>query len=271
MSNPLLDPTLVDPRQIKPTKEGYDTLHDQLEFGRFNSVHSGAAPTMYQEMIAKAGQVLFTLQHGTFVMADFSLQVFVNGQMMRVGVANDYTEIDNKTIQFNFPLDENDVVVCRVSGGKSGPSLHESYRAVVNQTVFNLVTSFTSGNGSLIIFVNGAYQTIEVDYIEVDGKTIRFLEPLEDKDLVTFRVEGLPSTQTKYGDTHTTRLYSNAHDLLREELIGDGLHVIKEYHRDADGKPEKMTIRDGGHIITRTYTWDGYKCTDIFESIKEGS
>lgn len=271
MSEVKMDSTLVDPRQIRPTKEGYENLNDQLEFGRFNSVHSGAAPTMYQEMIATKNQSRFTLPQGTFVIGDYSLQVFVNGQLMREGIDNDYTEINNKTIEFNFGLDAGDTLVCRVNGGKSGPSVHESYRAVAGKTVFNLATSFTTGNDSLVVFVNGAYQTIDVDYIEVDGKTVRFIEGLEDLDLVTFRVEGLPSTNTQYGNTHTERLYGNSQDLLREEMTGDGLHIIKEYHRGADGKPEKMVVRDGGHIITRTYTWDGHKCTDIFEEIREGS
>lgn len=266
-----LDGTLVDPSQIKPTKIGYDNLYEQLEYGRFNSVHSGASPTMYQEMVAEAQQSLFVIPHGTYVIGDYSLQVFVNGQLMRVGVDNDYTEIDNKTIQFTFGLDAGDVVVVRVNGGKSGPSLYEHYKALNNQKVFNLVTSYTSGNNSLVVFVNGAYQTVDVDYTETDGKTVTFIDPLELDDLVIFRVEGLPSTQTQYGETTTTRLYNNSNELLVEEQVGNGIHVVKEYQRDADGKPAKMIIRQGGHIITRTYTWDEFKCTGIHEEVREGS
>lgn len=266
-----LDGTLLDPTQIKPTKEGYDNLYEQMEFGRFNSVHTGAAPTMYQEMTAIDGQSTFVIPNGTFVVGDHSLQVFVNGQLMRVGADNDYVEQDNRTIVFNFNLDRDDVVVCRVNGGKSGPSLHESYKALAGQTVFNLATSYTTGNNSLIIFVGGAYQTLGVDYEETDSKTVTFLDGLELDDLVTFRVEGLPNEQTKYGETHTSRLYTSSGELLKEEQVGDGIHIVKEYQRDADGKPEKMTIRQGGHLTIRTYTWDGFRCTGIHEVVKEGA
>ncbi|WP_421021284.1 hypothetical protein, partial [Klebsiella pneumoniae] len=99
-----MNETQLDPRQVQPSREGFKSLHDQLEFGRFNSVKSGAAPTMFQEIQSTEGQTVFTLPNGTFTVGDHSLQVFVNGMLMREGKGNDYIEIDNRTIEFLFPL-----------------------------------------------------------------------------------------------------------------------------------------------------------------------
>lgn len=265
-----LDYTKADPRQVKATKPEFDSLYDQLEFGRFNSVKSGAAPTVYQEIVSESGQQDFSLTGTTYTLGDYSLQVFVNGQLMRAGVDNDYVEVDNKNIRFNFGLEDFDVVVLRVNGGTSGASLHENYQAMAGQTVFELATSYATGNHSLLVFVNGAYQTIEIDYEETDAKTVTFIDPLESGDLVTFRVEGLPSIQGRYTSSYTDRLFSNNKELIREEQIADGVHIIKEYQYDTNGRPERMVIREAGYIITRTYQWLNDLCIRIDEDVKEG-
>lgn len=263
--------TAIDLRQVESSKPGYKNLYEQLEFGRFNSVKSGAAPTLYHEIIAEEGQTTFVLPKGSFTIGDHSLQVFVNGQMMRVGLENDYTEIDNRTIEFTFGVSFEDVVVMRVNGGTSGPLLHENARATEGQTKFSLIGSYEIGNNSLIVFVNGAYQTLDVDYVETDAKNVTFTEPLEDRDLVTFRVEGLPSIQQKYSNSTTSRQYNANNELIREETIGESKHIIKEYEYDVDGRPLRLVIRDAGFIITRTYTWDEFICISINEEVKEGT
>lgn len=263
-----LDPTKIKTDQIAPTKEGYESLYEQIEFGRFNSSKSSAAPTLYEEFVAKEDEEVFQLKFSHYTVGDHSLQVFVNGQYMRIGADNDYTEVDNKTIQFNFGLEEGDVIVMRVAGGTSGPSLHENYRAKENQTSFPLSTAYITGNDSLIVFVNGAYQTKGIDYLETNSNTVTFTEPLELDDLVTFRVEGPPTSQAKYTDQYTSYLYDRNNQLIKEEEIGDGVHIIKEYYYDGEGKPEKMVIRDGGYVIERTYTWVGFRCTRVDEKVR---
>lgn len=262
--------TTADPRQIKATKASFQNLYEQLEFGRFNSVKSGAAPTVYQEKIAVQDQREFKLDGTTYVVGDHSLQVFVNGQLMREGEENDYKELNNTTIEFTFGLDADDVVVLRVNGGTSGASLHESYRALAGQTVFELAGSYTTDNHSLVVFVNGAYQTKGVDYEETDANTVTFLEALDSEDLVTFRVEGLPSVQGRYSQSYTERIYNNRKELIYEEQIADGLHIIKEYFYNLDGTPARMTIQEAGYTTTRTYTWSGFQCIGIDEEVTEG-
>lgn len=266
-----MDNTLIDPSQIKPTKEGYGSLGEQIEFGRFNSVLTGAAPSLFEEFISEEGQSLFTLTASTYILGDHSLQVFVNGQLMRVGADNDYIEVDNKQIQFNFGLDKDDVVVFRVNGGKSGPSLHEIYRAADGQVDFTLASSYSTGNDSLIVFINGAFQTIGIDYIEVDSKNVQMLEPLEEDDIVVFRVEGLPAEQSSIKSVVVSRTYDSRKKLIKEETVGDGIHIVQEYYRDADGKPERCIIKEAGFTTTKTYVWDGENCIRIEENVVEGT
>lgn len=266
-----MDITLLHPSQIQPTKEGYDNLQDQIEFGRFNSVMSGAAPSLFEEFIVAEGQRTFTLTSSEFVKGDHSLQVYANGQLMRVGVDNDYIEVDNKTIEFNFDLFKDDVIVMRVNGGKSGPSLYEKVIATPLQTDFSLASSYSVGNNSLVVFINGAYQTLGIDYEEVDSKNVRMLEPLEDGDIVIFRVEGLPASETVHKAINTKRTYDANGLIIKEEAVGDGYHVIQEYFRDAHGRPETMTIADAGFTKIRKYIWVDDECVSIEETVVEVS
>lgn len=266
-----MDSTLIDPRQIKPTKEGYENLNEQLEFGRFNSVLTGAAPTLFEEFVSAEGQRLFKLTASTYILGDHSLQVFVNGQLMREGQDNDYIEVDNQHIEFNFGLDKDDVVVLRVNGGKSGPSLHEIYRAAEGQLDFTLASSYSTGNDSLVVFINGAFQTIGIDYIEVDSKNVQMVEPLEEDDIVVFRVEGLPAEMSSMKSVIVNRTFDSRKKLIKEETIGDGLHIVQEYYRDANGRPERCVIRQSGFTTTKTYVWDGNNCIRIEENVVEGT
>lgn len=259
--------TLIHPSQIQPTKDGYDNLEDQIEFGRFNSVMTGAAPALYQEFSSMEGQRSFRLSSGDFIVGDNSLMVFVNGQLMRKGADNDYLEVDNKEIEFLFGLEEGDVVVLRVNGGKSGPSLYEELMIKEKRNSVHLGTSYTVGNHSLTVYVNGAYQTVDIDYLEVDSVTVNFLEPLEEGDLVVFKVEGLPSEQVRYSDVSTVRIVDANGLVIREESTGDGYHVIQEYTYDKDGRPEQMMIKESGYTKIRIYKWVENECVGIEEKV----
>lgn len=264
------DRNLIDLRQVEPSKPGYDNLYDQLEFGRFNSVKSGAAPTIYQEVVATAGQREVIIPNGRYTIGDHSLQVIVNGQVMRVGADNDYVETNSDRVTFTFDLFQNDVVVFRVNGGTSGPSLHEEQTAVAGQTEFNLIGSYTVGNSSLIVVVNGAWQAIVADYLETSPKVVTFTEGLEEGDRVLFRVEGLPSIQRKYEDNIVVQQFDNDKRIAHSETFGD-THVIKEFEYDPDGFPKRMIIREGGFIITKEYIWvDGIN-TEIRTTVREGT
>lgn len=266
----LQDGTLIDPSQIKPTKAGYDNLSDQIERGRFNAVTSGAAPVLYDEIVSTEDQTTFKITKGFYIVGDRSLQVFVNGQLMREGADNDYIEIDNTTIEFNYGLFENDVVVFRVAGGRSGPSVHERYLATAGQQVFELASTYAIGNDSLVVFINGAYQSIGIDYEETDGKTVTMVEPLDEGDIVVFRVEGQQTEDSMLINTTTTITYDSRKRVIKSETIGDGIHVTNEYYRDSQGRPERMVIKNAGYTTTKTYIWVGDQCVNILEHKVEG-
>jgi hypothetical protein len=260
--------TLLDLQQIKSSTGGYANLKEQLEFGRFNSVKSGAAPTLYQEFVAAAAQREFTIVN-TYSIGDHSLMVLVNGQMMRQGEDNDYIEVNNKTIRFNFDLDAGDVVVMRVNGGTSGPLLHERHIASAGQDLVELYGSYEMGNDSLLVFIDGAYQTLGVDYQEATTKSIQLVEPLEAGSLITFRVEGLPTIITQYANTTSISVYNNDGFIVRETTTGDS-SIIKEFEYDTAGLPKRMIIREAGFITTRAYTWQDGQCTHVEQQVQGG-
>lgn len=262
------DHTILEPSQIAATKSGFENLQEQLDFGRFNSVKSGAAPTLYQEIIAVKGQRDVKMQVGSYTMNDHSLQVILNGQVQRSGASNDYIEIDSESIRFNYDLDDEDVVVLRVSGGTSGPLLHEMQQGRKGQTMIELNGSYETGNHSMILFINGAYQSFGVDYIEASSKQIKLIEPLEENDMITIRVEGLPTTVSQYGNTTTISTYDAAGQIIREEVTG-GSNTIKEFEYDTIGQPARMIIRENGYIITKIYSWDNGRCVKIDQVMKE--
>lgn len=260
--------TIVHSTQVEASRPGYANLYEQLEFGRFNSVKSGAAPTLHQEFVAD-GNREFRLVHGFFNVGDHSLQVYINGQLMREGADNDYVEIDSQTIRLNYDILPTDIVTLRVNGGTSGPLLYERYIAVAGQTSVTLAGSYETGNHSLIVYVSGAFQTLGIDYEETDNKTVTFLDPLEAGDIIVLRVEGLPTVAQKYINSIVTEQRDIEGRIVRRETTGDQ-HLIEEYEYDANGLPSRMVIRDSGYVITKEYIWIGDQ-VEIKTTVKEGA
>ncbi len=263
------DETLIDPSQIKSTKGMYSSLYEQLEFGRFNSVKTGAAPVLFVEMQAADKQQVFSLPGGTFTIGDHSLMVFVNGQLQGEGSQRDYVEVDNRTVRFNHEdLTSYDVVTFRVAGGTSGPALHEIHTATAGQTIFNLASKYTVGNHSLQVFAGGIIQAIEIDYAETDSNTVTFLDNnMDEGDIVIFRVEGLPSIQSKYQSQITTVTYDTEGFLIQRETIGDS-RIVEEFEYE-NGAPKRMITHEGGYIITKEYIWADNLCIGIHQTVRE--
>lgn len=82
-------------------------------------------------------------------------------------------------------------VVYRDITGQNIVASQQEFIAEQGQTDFSLEHSYPMGNHALQVYLNGVYQSIEKDYVEVDSSTVRFTESLEgglDADRVTFRV-----------------------------------------------------------------------------------
>ncbi|AOQ24729.1 hypothetical protein MTAT_04720 [Moorella thermoacetica] len=122
-----------------------------------STVASGAY--LYEEYIATAGQTVFKLA-GIYPVGNHSLQVFLNGLLQRPGQDNDYLEVDNRTVQFNRPLEAGSVVTFLVPG-KNNVSLQETEMVLVDKT---LSTQEISGTVNF---------DINLDYPKVLLKTIR--------------------------------------------------------------------------------------------------
>ncbi|OEF99770.1 hypothetical protein BHF71_00925 [Vulcanibacillus modesticaldus] len=137
------------------------------------------ANSLFETYTATAGQTNFNVVSGYAVNTN-SLKVYVNGSLQTNGV--DYNETDNNTITFVNPLAGGEQVTLIYDTNK----VVENYRATTGQTVVNLSTEYTVGNGSLNVYLNGVPQIEGTDYNEIDSKTITFVNPLTADDVVTF-------------------------------------------------------------------------------------
>lgn len=76
---------------------------------------SSPLTSWHEEFLAENGQTEFKLQNAYEVGSD-TLMVFVNGILKREGWDNDYIELDEHTVVFNDPLQENDLVTFKMIG-----------------------------------------------------------------------------------------------------------------------------------------------------------
>jgi hypothetical protein len=86
----------------------------------------------------------------------------------------DYIEIDDKTIEFTYPLDagENISVVCVAA-------LYnwiERFVSLQGQTVFELQNVYYTGRDDIIVYENGLQLTVGDDYKEISNRAIELVE-----------------------------------------------------------------------------------------------
>ena len=74
--------------------------------------------------------------------------------------------------------------------GSSGTLQHKEFEATAGQTVFDLAFTYTKGDDSLVVFVNGLRMRITDDYAETDSDTITFVSGRNLGDKVTVNVFG---------------------------------------------------------------------------------
>ena len=66
----------------------------------------------------------------------------------------------------------------------------EDFYPFNGQKNITIGTNYKIGNKTLTVYKNGIIQSPEEDYIEIDGKSIEFIEPLEYGDWILVRIEG---------------------------------------------------------------------------------
>lgn len=143
---------------------------------------AGIGSGLYESYAAQEGQTVFSLG-GTYRPGMNELQVYVNGVRQMLNV--DYTETDNRTVTFLYPLEEGDLVLFTVSEVRR-MTLHEEHVAEEGQTLFVLSRPYHPGWNSLQVYINGLLMRKEEDYREVDEYTVEFLYPLSAGMKVTF-------------------------------------------------------------------------------------
>jgi hypothetical protein len=79
-----------------------------------------------------------------------------------------------------------------------GGALHEVHTASAGQTDILLTGSYRVGVHELNVHLNGVFQVVDIDYIELNNKTIQFIEPLEADDQVVLRVSEVRNTSLHY-------------------------------------------------------------------------
>lgn len=137
---------------------------------------------LYQEIRPEDGQTLITLNK-EYRMGTRQLEVYLNG--IRMVQNDDYTEVDPTHIQFNYPLESDDLVVCQVRAVINS-GLHEEYYATEGQVRFRLQNPYGIHQNILQVYRNGVLQRKGRDYLEIDNMTVDFVKPMKDSEFVTF-------------------------------------------------------------------------------------
>jgi hypothetical protein len=150
--------------------------------GAFGIDHTALGDVIYETHIATEGQTTVPVQAG-YVPGTHQLQVFRNGVRQMVDV--DYKETNSTQVDFLTPLQSGDVILFTEQGIYT-ERLHFEYIAEASQTVFTLPAQYHPGLFTLMVFVNGMLQRVNVDYLETDPQTVTFIEPLRGGELVTF-------------------------------------------------------------------------------------
>lgn len=140
---------------------------------------------------------------------------------------------------------------------------YEFVTAGVGQKDITVNTPYQPGDGELMVFLNGLkiQPTVDPivqdgDYVEVDSSTIRFLDPLQDGDIVELRMAG-KGQGVAYVVDHF--------HAYREKPIGviDGVNKIFFLSRTPRGNTELVfvngVLRDSGE--ENDYVIEGNKIT----------
>lgn len=200
---------------------------------------------------ATAGQTVYTLATG-YTVGNGSLIVLVNGALQTIGA--NYNETDNKTVTFTNPLVNGDKVAFLYKAN----TVNEAYTATAAQTVFPVVTGYTVGDNSMDVYLNGALQTIGVDYNETDNKTITFINPLVNGDSVSFLYDTNKITEyyrANGGQTVINLLtkYTVGNDLINVYVNGAPQAIGVDYNETDSDTITFTNALNANDLVTFTY------------------
>lgn len=114
------------------------------------------------------------------------LQVFADGMLQGQGDILDYVEVDEQSIRFNYDLNENETIMITCITGLYNWS--ETYIALRGQTQFILSNPYVVGRNDILVYENGILLQPDNDYIEVNGRTLKFIEaPYEGSTVIVYK------------------------------------------------------------------------------------
>lgn len=123
--------------------------------------------------IAEKNQRRFNLTE-SYIPGTNMINVFVQGLLQWPGVDFDYVEIDDKTIEFNYELEEgeNVSVVCTAALY----NWSERFVSLQGQTIYELQNVYYTGRDDILVYENGIQLTEGDDYIEISNRAIELVE-----------------------------------------------------------------------------------------------
>lgn len=152
---------------------------------------------IHEEFVSEEGDTVFTLQN-KYVMGNDSLHVYKNGVLMREN--EDYIETDEYTVTFMVPMEPGQFVtfISDQIVAINSP-IHEFYTHLNDHGQdYALEYRYNPGDNSLSVYWNGARLNVDIDYVELDDRTVRFLVDLVAGDKLVFRRETHMNTNVTY-------------------------------------------------------------------------
>lgn len=128
--------------------------------------------TWKENINAVAGQTVIELNN-TFIPGTGMIMVTLNGLLLWDGIEEDYIETNEKTLTFNYPLEEGDniCVICNTATN----DWKEKFICNTNQKAFNLTKIYTPGKNELQVYIDGLLLESGEDYEETNYRTITLL------------------------------------------------------------------------------------------------
>ncbi len=154
--------------------------------GSGGQVESQIGYPLYHELRPAEGQTRVVLPK-PYRVGTRQLEVLWNGVWMVLG--DDYTEVDEYTVDFIDPLESDDLVIFQVRAVINS-GLHEEYLAIEGQKTFTLISPYGINENILQVFRNGVLQRKGRDYREIDQYKVEFVRSCKADDMITFHQAG---------------------------------------------------------------------------------
>lgn len=142
---------------------------------------------LFEEFIAEENDQNFILS-GNYIPGNNSLEVYINGRLQKIN--DDYIEVDEYKVNFNYELNGGDYVLFKANGiAKINSPIHEEKTYSGGAKTFNLDYAYNLGDNSLSIYHQGLRLNKGIDYEEINNYSVKILKTLSVNDLLIFRRE----------------------------------------------------------------------------------